>query len=180
MYCTHLVGLNVIFGYGFQLSGGNGSQETGWTIEIRTVLLLGYQFVTDAGKSTCLSKIGRSNASFAYAMNFFKSVLLIPPIGLTSASKSKKEVIQILSVPIMICLTNVPDEQSYFVKYPRRLAGHVGYMCAGSLRYAYLSSTFALPRTSRAPERPRTHGISCANIYERTMRSRAFATYKEF
>lgn len=33
-----------------------------------------------------LSKIGRSKASRAYAINLFKSVLLIPPMGLISAA----------------------------------------------------------------------------------------------
>ncbi|KAH3687281.1 hypothetical protein WICPIJ_001743 [Wickerhamomyces pijperi] len=42
-------------------------------------------------------RIGKSNWSAAYLMNFFKSVLEIPPIGFKSA-----------------------EEQSYLVKYPRR------------------------------------------------------------
>ena len=42
-----------------------------------------------------------------------------------------------------------------------------------------LSSTLALPSTSRPPLFPRTHGRSCANRYDSTMRSLAWLSERE-
>jgi hypothetical protein len=49
-------------------------------------------------------------------MNFFKSVLLIPPIGLISAMEEV-----LVNALIMAKRRRVPEEQSYLVRYPRRL-----------------------------------------------------------
>jgi hypothetical protein len=49
------------------------------------------------------------------------------------------------------------EEQSYLVMYPRNA-----------------SSTLAEPSTSMKPGRCLTHGMSCASMYEKTMRSRAW------
>lgn len=57
-----------------------------------------------------LDKMGRSKASRAYAINFFKSVLLMPPIGLISAKENIGIVKSANGKP------GLPEEQSYFVK----------------------------------------------------------------
>lgn len=85
------------------------------------------------------SKISSSKASFAYRMKRFKSDLEIAPIGLTSAL-----------------------EQSYLVKYPRRLIRRQHAWRSRSQPQAHLSSTLALPKTSKPPVRPRAQGRSCA------------------
>jgi len=70
---------------------------------------------------------------------------------------------------------NVPDEQSYFVKYPLKLHG-CQYDASHRTETSGtdLSSTFALPRTKSPPSRPRTHGSSWANRYESTILKRAW------
>ena len=55
------------------------------------------------------SKIGRSIVSLAYAINFLRSVLLMPPMGLMSADEVNiSEARHAWKV--------LPDEQSYFVR----------------------------------------------------------------
>ena len=60
-------------------------------------------------------RIGSSKLSRAYAINFFRSVLLIPPMGLMSAVNNR------VSGRCPEKLIDSPDEQSYFVRYPRKL-----------------------------------------------------------
>lgn len=75
----------------------------------------------------------------------------------------------------MIC-RHSPDEQSYLVKYPRRLSIDFIKSVSTSLIHTYLSSTFALPNTSNPPTLPRTQGKSWANIYARTILNLAYTT----
>ena len=73
---------------------------------------------------------------------------------------------------------NRPEEQSYLVKYPRKLrtisTSKLDPRRASEQAHAHLSSTFALPSTSSPPVRPRTHGRSCAKKYAITIRKRAW------
>jgi hypothetical protein len=112
-------------------------------------------------------------------MKRFRSVLLIPPIGFTSATKSAGATAPVTDYlarsdgqkyeiltrgTVVFC--QVPAETTYQRRrhgYPRRQRA----------RKTHLSSTFALPSTSSPPERPRTHGRSCAKKYAITIRRRA-------
>lgn len=91
--CTYLISLDVSLSDRLELSGGHGVEEACYNVSVA---------VQHSRRNITHSvKIGRSKASRAYAMNFFRSVLLIAPMGLTSA-----------------------DEQSYLVKYPLKLCAH--------------------------------------------------------
>lgn len=69
----------------------------------------------DSKTKANLFRMGRSNAVSAYAMNLFKSVLLMAPMGLTSADRPDEDAVSAEDKK------HVPEEQSYFVRYPRKL-----------------------------------------------------------
>ena len=76
---THLVCLDISLRDGLQFSRRNCVKEPGQVCQkasIKSIVETSY---------SC--KTGSSNAFCAYAMNFFKSTLLIAPIGLISAAR---------------------------------------------------------------------------------------------
>ena len=74
---SYLVRLHIGLGDGLEFSGGDSIQEAANAVSSARK----YSTVT------YLLRTGRLKARAAYAINFFKSVLLIPPIGLISAEE---------------------------------------------------------------------------------------------
>src|SRR5712672_3515349 len=107
-------------------------------------------------------------------MKRFKSVLLIPPIGLTSAASPRvhPEFLKLKDTTARgKPKTDRKNNRTWSSTHASCSPVDHEYIRIGST-HTHLSSTFALPSTSSPPVRPRTHGRSCAKKYAITIRKR--------